>query len=207
MLRSYQGFFNQNATFTPDTLGGQTNKFDRIASLSPGDTTTAWLTLSCMYINAYGRSIRASEYGTNVRPLTSILVNRDNIRFTSPFGTGLGCSNYTDFFNAIAARHNLYSRMYPMGNTNPQIQYPYDIAANVSVTETFSMAFVETSRGITNFTNTGPTYLYYIETVEPMIVRTLIAKPGVNGGLESLKTASNINRDSFWQNINLAPPV
>lgn len=209
MLRSFQGFFNQNATFLPDTLEGANNKFDVIANLAPGDTTTAWTTLSCMYINAYGRSIRASEYNTNSRPLTSILVNRDNIRFVNdPFGpgTGQGCSNYTDFFNAIASRHNLFSRMYPMGNTNPQRQYSYDIAANVSVTEMFSMAFIETTRGIPNFSNTG-TYIYHIETEEPMIVRQLIAKPGINNGFEPLKAAANLGRNSFWQNINLQPPA
>jgi hypothetical protein len=68
------------------------------------------------------------------------------------------------------------------------------------------MAFIETSHGIPFFTDTGPSYIYYIETLEPMLVRSLIAKPGTNNGLETVKTAAILSRDPFWRKINLTPP-
>jgi hypothetical protein len=203
MLESFKGWINQNGNDDANT--GSNSKFGYIFNQPPGNTTSS-VKLDLVYVNAYGRPIRSAEYGTSTRPLSSITVNRTNIAAQDFFGYGLGYSNHTNFINAILGRHNLYSRLWPMGPTNPTGSGPLGIACNLSVAEEFALTFIETPTNIPGYTD--PT-IYHIETLMPMTIRSYVDK--VAGGFDGLK--SNIESaiiNGLWRKTvdpNLTPPV
>lgn len=184
MLESFKGWINQNGN--NDQITGNTSKFGYIINRPPGDTTAS-VRLDLMYVNAYGRPIRATDYGTSTRPLSSITVNRTNLTTQSFFGYGLGYSNYTNFMNAIMGRHGMFSRFWPMGPSNPSDSGPLGVVCDLSVAETFALTFVETPTNIPGFTDS---FIYHIESLIPMTVRSYVDKTiggydGLKGNLES----------------------
>lgn len=178
MLESYRGWINQNGF--DETTTGVNHKFNQIIDRPLGPS----LKLDLIYVNAYGRPIRASEYNTTSRPLSSITVNKNTITTLQRFnGYGAGFSSYTNFMNAIMQRHGLNSRFWSMGPANPSDSGPLGIVCNLSLTEEFALTFVETPTNINNFTSS---FIYHIETMTPMSVRSYVDR--VEGGFGGLKS-------------------